>query len=338
MPPPGYEPFLKTILDDPAADAPRLVYADWLEEQGDVRAEFIRLQVERSHLPENDRRIESYTDRETALLNAHRDEWESELPVWARAGCDFVRGFVEHVHIWKRWEAVYGPLLAAAAPVIKLTLHEVAGAIGDFAAGPWLRHLSELEFVDSNMGPDELKDLCDSETAFVGLRSLQFMDMHLMDTGGFLLSRCPRLSRLQQLELIRCKIEERGVVELAETRHLPALTWLNLSDNRIGEQADRMAVFLVTSPLMRQLKRLYLNDNELTSEIARALAESEPARNLTHIELSGNHIGDRGARLIMEAFPNLQRLNLAGNILSISVMLDLKEKYGDRVHLGRPGE
>ncbi len=38
---------LAAVLDDIDADAPRLVYADWLEESGDApRAEFIRLQCE----------------------------------------------------------------------------------------------------------------------------------------------------------------------------------------------------------------------------------------------------------------------------------------------------
>ena len=38
--------FLRTILADPDDDAPRLIYADWLDENGDSdRAEFIRLQV-----------------------------------------------------------------------------------------------------------------------------------------------------------------------------------------------------------------------------------------------------------------------------------------------------
>ena len=36
--------FLKTVLDHPADDAPRLAYADWLDGQGDPRGEFIRVQ------------------------------------------------------------------------------------------------------------------------------------------------------------------------------------------------------------------------------------------------------------------------------------------------------
>lgn len=41
-------PFIAAILADPDNDQPRLVYADWLEEQGDPdgRGEFIRVQVE----------------------------------------------------------------------------------------------------------------------------------------------------------------------------------------------------------------------------------------------------------------------------------------------------
>jgi uncharacterized protein (TIGR02996 family) len=39
--------FIRAILASPDEDQPRLVYADWLEEQGDVvRAEFIRVQIE----------------------------------------------------------------------------------------------------------------------------------------------------------------------------------------------------------------------------------------------------------------------------------------------------
>ena len=39
--------FLKLILADPEADSPRLVYADWLDEKGDMaKAEFVRVQCE----------------------------------------------------------------------------------------------------------------------------------------------------------------------------------------------------------------------------------------------------------------------------------------------------
>ena len=44
---------LHAILESPADDGPRLIYADWLDEQGQApRAEFIRTQVRLATSPE----------------------------------------------------------------------------------------------------------------------------------------------------------------------------------------------------------------------------------------------------------------------------------------------
>ena len=43
---------LQAILEEIDGDTPRLVYADFLEERGDPRGEFIRLQVLRARDPE----------------------------------------------------------------------------------------------------------------------------------------------------------------------------------------------------------------------------------------------------------------------------------------------
>ena len=49
--------FLDAILAHPDDDGPRLVYADWLDEQGQAaRAEFIRVQCELARLGEADPR------------------------------------------------------------------------------------------------------------------------------------------------------------------------------------------------------------------------------------------------------------------------------------------
>src|SRR4051812_45469501 len=39
------ERFLRQLLDSPSDDAPRLVYADWLEDQGDPRAAYLRAEL-----------------------------------------------------------------------------------------------------------------------------------------------------------------------------------------------------------------------------------------------------------------------------------------------------
>jgi uncharacterized protein (TIGR02996 family) len=50
------EGFLRQLLDHPDDDTTRLIYADWLEEHGDRRAEYLRLEVELAGLREEDER------------------------------------------------------------------------------------------------------------------------------------------------------------------------------------------------------------------------------------------------------------------------------------------
>src|SRR5687767_7550780 len=91
MLPPGYEPFLRAICTDPEDDTVRLVFADWLDENGDPeRAEFIRLQVRRAQLKASGENPKELKDRDIKLRQEHEERWRRELPlniypdVWQR--------------------------------------------------------------------------------------------------------------------------------------------------------------------------------------------------------------------------------------------------------------
>ena len=59
---------LRAICEAPWEDTPRLVFADWLEENGQPeRAEFIRLQIELKALPHDERFGTPQYDRASAL-------------------------------------------------------------------------------------------------------------------------------------------------------------------------------------------------------------------------------------------------------------------------------
>src|SRR5262245_3628070 len=74
------EALLQAIRDDPEDDAPRLVYADWLEEHRQPeRAEFIRVQCELAGCPAEPGRLRELQERESALLNAHEKSWLEPL-------------------------------------------------------------------------------------------------------------------------------------------------------------------------------------------------------------------------------------------------------------------
>ena len=81
-----------SILDAPDADGPRLVFADWLQERGDSRGEFIRSQTERAAWVPDLKRRNALHRREAELLAAHGDAWMGELAAFCRSW-RFERGF-----------------------------------------------------------------------------------------------------------------------------------------------------------------------------------------------------------------------------------------------------
>lgn len=84
---------LEAIYADPDADAPRLVYADWLASLGHPRGEFIGLQLARQHAV-------APSERERALLARYGDEWAGPLhAVTSPLGRVFERGFLTAVSI-----------------------------------------------------------------------------------------------------------------------------------------------------------------------------------------------------------------------------------------------
>src|SRR5262245_25936713 len=94
-----HDAFLCSVIESPNDDAPRLVYADWLEDQGDTaRAEFIRLQIEAARLPEGDARRPGLEERARHLLGRHLDDWLGPLRLLA-TNWIFQRGFVERVTV-----------------------------------------------------------------------------------------------------------------------------------------------------------------------------------------------------------------------------------------------
>jgi uncharacterized protein (TIGR02996 family) len=77
---------LQAVLDRPKDDAPRLVYADWLEETREplrvARAELIRVQIALERMPEHDSSWPELAERERRLLARHWKTWQR--PFWAQ--------------------------------------------------------------------------------------------------------------------------------------------------------------------------------------------------------------------------------------------------------------
>jgi uncharacterized protein (TIGR02996 family) len=167
--------FIATIRAAPGDDAPRLIFADWLEEQGNPFGEFIRVQcaLTREH-PSDDSRNQSWydelrgvllpregplVDRERQLLAEHEPTWVGPLwdgikdwPMCRR----FRRGFVEEVCLPAQEFLRHAPLLFERCPLLHgLALTASRGSIPDLAACPYLARLTEL---DLGVGATNLAD------------------------------------------------------------------------------------------------------------------------------------------------------------------------------------
>jgi uncharacterized protein (TIGR02996 family) len=92
---------IAAIRAAPDEDAPRLIFADWLDEQGSeanaARAEFIRLQIARANLPPDDPQHSPMQARELRLLKRYGPAWCGSHFLFRKVR--FRRGFIEYVHL-----------------------------------------------------------------------------------------------------------------------------------------------------------------------------------------------------------------------------------------------
>jgi uncharacterized protein (TIGR02996 family) len=96
---------IRAILAEPGDPAPRLIYADWLEERGDAdsvrRAEYLRVECHLDSLPSADRTRRGLQARLLELRMLVGDAWWRQLD-WAK-----VEYCVEFAYHWpRRWDTL----------------------------------------------------------------------------------------------------------------------------------------------------------------------------------------------------------------------------------------
>src|SRR5262245_34933312 len=130
------EAFLRAIADDLYDDAPRLVFADWLEDHGETeRAELIRVQCELEPMRDRyeiDHAAELHR-RQDELLKEHRKPWLGRMPKgwddWRTgADCEFRRGFVDVLSMPVRTFLNLGSKILRLHPTVRrLVLFRING-------------------------------------------------------------------------------------------------------------------------------------------------------------------------------------------------------------------
>jgi uncharacterized protein (TIGR02996 family) len=329
------EALLAAVLAAPDDDAPRLIYADWLDERGQPeRAAFIRLQVERARLSKHDPRADVLAFRAARLFDRHGADWVAELPrldgiTWT----DFDRGFPRAVaaRTLAHFEHA-ASRLAEIAPVDTLELRgsELRRRLSRARPQPSLRVLRVRQ-----EGLTERPDEFFNSPLLTTLHTLELVGLgtELEGDGVAALVRSGRLERLRELVLDESAIGSRGLIALARARGLTNLRRLRIRGDRTafgddpvirsdGVEAladshvfanldaldlsgndidDEALAFLVRSPHLVNLKELNLSHNDLFATGLEVLEDEGWEMRLEALDLSHNRIGDRGARRLAES-------------------------------------
>jgi uncharacterized protein (TIGR02996 family) len=334
--------FLADIVANPEDDTPRLVFADWLEENGqEERAEFIRVQIERARLPKWEAAQVRLRVREAQLLATNGAAWRAALPrlegvEWA----GFRRGFVAEARLasfatlrqegWReaapveavsvRWPRRGETDGLGAIPGLRelriagqLVAHEDADRL---AASGLLSTLRVLDIKGCASGMEGLRRLV-SSPHLGRLEALRAADNSIGDGVGEVLREAPALERLEELDLSESEdagyygedvFTAEGMTELGTWPGMARLRRLDLSghDFRRGQLQA-----LLGSPLSGGLKELRFRNNHNYEGFGEILQSARPEMELDILDITGAQ--DRGdVPLLVEnrALRNLKELFL----------------------------
>jgi uncharacterized protein (TIGR02996 family) len=312
--------FLQAIREEPEDDARRLIFADWLEEQGgaarEARAPFIRAQCRLASLPADDPHRDLLEDEAADLLAEHEHEWTRPLHGIAQEW-RFARGFVEYISIrgtefLRHAETLFDvmpvrtvhlligpkdiPHLAACPALLwveSLDFHRCHlndRALQHLLTSPYLKRLNSLDLTGNGISTPGMQSLIHS-ALFGRLRRLDLSrNTGIGNRAVHLLARATA-ENLEELSLAATNTSIAGLQELFRPSHLPRLTNLNISGTRFNDpQLPSPLRLLVESGLLGQLRRL---DVSRLCHLSgwETLVGSPAAANLQTLCLRGTYLG-----------------------------------------------
>ena len=333
---PELNALLKRCRETPADDMPRLVLADWLDENGDAdRAAFIRVQIALSHPSADGGRHRELKALERALLTAHFEEWIGELSrilgplqkldsrplAWLanNESNNLCRGLIRiglntatiqdpMLRIWVRSQAGDWLESVSLAEVTLATFEretlpaEYSGRLGlDFST-------SSGQKSDESFGVQRVTKPTQGDwhryfhsANFRSVRSIVLDgDLDVLRALGE-----ADLSRLVELTIKTAKASEAARVLM--TIPFQSLTSLNFGP--VNEAAVRD---IAASPFMQNLSKWQFKESRFGDGGMIALCESPMARSLTEINFANTGIGDAGVQALVRSpiFANMNSPSL----------------------------
>jgi len=319
MPSPEELAFLSRVRERPDDDGPRLIFADWFDERGDARGEFIRVQCALARLSDADPRRTELEQREKELLDKHQARWTAGLQGLSSSSlCTYRRGFVESISVDAKAFLERGKEIFRYGPIRHVRFFDVAGCLAALADSPLLSLIPEIDLCGNSLGNSGVDQLARSKR----LQNLEYLNLgfnDLTDQALRTLAGMPQLSQLRELYLNdNRQIGTPGLRALADSASLPNLRHLDLSGNLLSGTALRV---LINGDALKKLDSLNLSGNPISDEGVAALANSELLKRMLArspiLRLPQNMVGPIGASALAESpvVAAMEELNLESNVI-----------------------
>jgi uncharacterized protein (TIGR02996 family) len=273
---------LAAVAAAPADDAPRLVYADWLTQQGDPRGELISIQCKLAQADEA-----ALAARELELLDAHRDAWAAELGL-AGGQVVFRRGFPDQVLV------TLDGLKALAArkpkPAVPPARVRVCGRPSHTVITQVLTTCKKL-----------------------GVTRLDLSGNALGTAGPWKMSEHAALANLTELAMAGCGLGAIGVRHLFRSAHTQRLAVLNVKRNARRDLAEVLAA--AKAPALVELD---VGVNNLRSGVV-ALTSSELRLQVLRLRRNDIAAADFGKLVASPWFASVRVLDVRDNLMSAAL-------------------
>lgn len=301
--------FLTEIAANPNDESARLVYADWLDDRGDARAELVRVQCELAMQERPDGRTLPLLAAEARLLSKHKAEWLSELRCFGVADAWFARGVVSGLEISAHDFIHYARLLFDQAPTIRALKLRGIKRRNARELTSRLRHCRHLRRI----------------------RDLDLAEQRIGSEGVMSLLKGSQLSHLESLELSGNSLRNQTVDRLTQAGSFASLKRLSLARNLLTADA---ASYIVAWDAAGQLTHLDLSYNQLREAGNMAIASARCFHELQELSLLAVRLSDN-ARVELASssyFPQLSTVHLSWAARTSDAAL--QERFGSGLKLG----
>lgn len=312
---------LAAIRAFPDENGPRLVLADWYDQQGDPRATFIRAQIERASI---ESRLDSLTHDDIArfvtlrqieaqIIEEHGESWLDE---WSLSADEIIwsRGIpADLVLSWPRFFEV-GEAVLDLAPITGIQLSGDADEPEKLLHSPSLVGLSKLDISQSRLRDDDLDALIDALSTSPIVEHLTTLNLSGKALKHTRVKRLAKLDapRLRHLSLAATKLGTTGALALSRASFLGQLESLDLCGNHLGVAG---LAPLLRSEGFQQIGDLQLDGNQLGLDGARDMVRAPQSKRLHSLGLAGNYLGAEGIQTILPNMGSIRFLDVSFNEL-----------------------